>query len=191
MLKAKIRPAQQPRPKSRRAFSLIEAAIVLAIVGLVIGGIWVAASKVGRERQVSALMSGFSQLYSKMQKLRPLAGNEDVTPAMGLAPANWAPFSSPTDVGFITPDNVRVEARFIAGDIEMTFRWVAAGNHDMCARLGQRIATSLPNVLKDISISVSDDDYFLTPTEAQDFSTMLNRCNHFDVYMQLNLTFSS
>lgn len=36
-----------------RAFSLIESAIVLAVVGLVIGGIWVAASAVNRERTLN------------------------------------------------------------------------------------------------------------------------------------------
>ncbi len=37
---------KQQRGRAQRAFNLIEAAIVLGVVGLVIGGIWVAAAKV-------------------------------------------------------------------------------------------------------------------------------------------------
>lgn len=41
------------RPRSKRGFNLIEAAIVLGVVGLVIGGLWVAAAKVRENMFVS------------------------------------------------------------------------------------------------------------------------------------------
>jgi len=56
------------KPKSLQAFSLIEAAIVLAIVGLVIGGIWAAASMVSTSRRSEELKTVMHQL---MEEIRP------------------------------------------------------------------------------------------------------------------------
>lgn len=39
-------------PRTRRGFNLVEAAIVLGVVGLVIGGIWVAAASVTRNMRI-------------------------------------------------------------------------------------------------------------------------------------------
>jgi type II secretory pathway pseudopilin PulG len=45
---------QKPTNASfKKAFSLIEAAIVLGIIGLVIGGIWIAAASVQENNRVS------------------------------------------------------------------------------------------------------------------------------------------
>jgi len=52
-----------------RGFSLIEAAIVLGIVGLVIGGIWVAASKVNQERQLDQIVRTISHMQEKLSLL--------------------------------------------------------------------------------------------------------------------------
>lgn len=54
--------------KRQRAFSLIEAAIVLAIIGLVIGGIWVAASSVRDKMYVTKFVTGFNKIIINAQK---------------------------------------------------------------------------------------------------------------------------
>lgn len=51
-----------------RAFSLIETAIVLAVVGLVIGGIWVAAAAVHYRYQESRLIQGFLSYKSNVEQ---------------------------------------------------------------------------------------------------------------------------
>lgn len=56
-----------------KAFSLIEAAIVLAVVGLVIGGIWVAAVTVRHNFRVSELSAYVLQASAKFQQTIPLA----------------------------------------------------------------------------------------------------------------------
>jgi hypothetical protein len=42
--------------RRKRGFNLIEAAIVLGVVGLVIGGIWVAASSVSRTMGINQIV---------------------------------------------------------------------------------------------------------------------------------------
>lgn len=53
----------------KKAFSLIEAAIVLGIIGLVIGGIWVAASAVSDGLKMSKLKEQTLTLYHKAAPL--------------------------------------------------------------------------------------------------------------------------
>jgi len=55
------------RLKTARAFSLIEAAIVLGVVGLVIGGLWIAAASVNENRRMQELLTGSAQIIANMQ----------------------------------------------------------------------------------------------------------------------------
>lgn len=56
------------RQTKRRGFNLIESAIVLGVVGLVIGGIWVAASAVKHRRYEQKFLEGFLVLKDKAPK---------------------------------------------------------------------------------------------------------------------------
>lgn len=53
----------------RNGFSLIEAAIVLGIVGLVIGGIWVAASTISFKMNMNRTVTAVGQTYENMKRL--------------------------------------------------------------------------------------------------------------------------
>jgi hypothetical protein len=53
----------------RRGFNLIEAAIVLGLVGLVVGGIWVAASAVYENYKVNKTVEGVSTIARNVQNL--------------------------------------------------------------------------------------------------------------------------
>lgn len=83
--------------KSQRGFSLIEAAIVLAIVGLVIGGIWVAAAAVMDKLKLNDAIKGINFTVSKTQNLFTLQaaaaiGSNMITSTLGDAgglPADW------------------------------------------------------------------------------------------------------
>lgn len=55
-----------------RGFSLIEAAIVLGVVGLVIGGIWVAAASVSAQHRASVLAGDISKIVANTRSLIPL-----------------------------------------------------------------------------------------------------------------------
>lgn len=53
----------------RRGFNLVEAAIVLGVIGLVIGGIWTAASAVQRNMKLNELVTLISTINSNLQSL--------------------------------------------------------------------------------------------------------------------------
>lgn len=58
-----------PRPlRQRQGFSLIEAAIVLALVGVVIGGIWAAASTVSESHRISDTLEGIASLLGNLRQ---------------------------------------------------------------------------------------------------------------------------
>lgn len=57
-----------PRTTKRRGFNLVEAAIVLGVVGLVIGGIWVAASAVNSNFALSGTQTDIVSIISNVQK---------------------------------------------------------------------------------------------------------------------------
>lgn len=53
-------------------FSLIEAAIVLAIIGIVLGGIWVASSALMERHKVARMQEAITQIITGLQKTYPL-----------------------------------------------------------------------------------------------------------------------
>jgi hypothetical protein len=53
----------------RRGFNLIDAAIVLALVGLVVGGIWVAAAHFSEEYKVNKTVQDLELIVKKIQNL--------------------------------------------------------------------------------------------------------------------------
>jgi hypothetical protein len=73
----------------RRGFNLIEAAIVLGVVGLVIGGIWVAATAVNSNWQNSRTQQQIVQIVANSRSLfnRQSLPNADVTSALIAAGA--------------------------------------------------------------------------------------------------------
>ncbi len=68
---------------ARRGFNLVEAAIVLGVIGLVIGGIWVAASEVTKNRTVSKLSEATLQYITNS---RNIMSGQQPTPS---AVSNW------------------------------------------------------------------------------------------------------
>lgn len=83
-------------PSAHRGFSLIEAAIVLGVVGLIIGGIWVAASTVQENLRVKRTVEGVLHIASRGQESIPISIGvtawTDITSSalnMGMIPNDW------------------------------------------------------------------------------------------------------
>jgi len=89
---------QQRDRAQKRGFSLIEAAIVLGVVGLVVGGIWVAAKAVIDKWKAERLASGIITIVEGTKKLFPMqlwpndpSGNTDIASVLvsaGIPPAD-------------------------------------------------------------------------------------------------------
>jgi len=80
----------------RHAFSLIEAAIVLGIIGAVLGGLWVAASSVSSNMKVNATLTGINEMVIKINQLfynsalpASLTTINDALIATNIAPPDW------------------------------------------------------------------------------------------------------
>jgi len=82
-----------------RGFSLIEAAIVLGIISLVIGGIWTAASSVRQAQRVNEITVGIMQIATTAHKIfrysdypqsqTTITNVTDIAFASGIIPANF------------------------------------------------------------------------------------------------------
>lgn len=93
-------------PYSRRAFSLIESAIVLGVVGLVIGGIWVAAAAVSENMKVSKTVAALMTIMENTRRLNAGYTPNRIAAAAGYGVGNGPSFDDvlaaanaiPTDV---------------------------------------------------------------------------------------------
>lgn len=98
--------------RSSKGFNLIEAAIVLGVVGLVIGGIWVAAAGVRENMKVTETVNGIFSTVKNIQNAISISdsvaiGNavniNDTVLAIGAIPSNWFinwTFTTPFNGGF-------------------------------------------------------------------------------------------
>lgn len=105
-----------------KGFSLIEAAIVLGVVGLVIGGIWIAAASYGFERQKQQYFQGLLTLKVNAQRLIPR--NQPCDPGnylhytapelqAQLWPAEWTALGTLAAAGYNTTEFGRPSLQFV------------------------------------------------------------------------------
>ena len=142
-----------PRLKTRRqsrGFNLVEAAIVLGIVGLVIGSIWVTAAEINERLKIQRTIEQLSFMVECVRsKLEPWHAVSDGTTAL-------------RDLGCLPPDSVRRHyssgwkistaywprvAVSIDGDGEIYFGFFASASEGQfkpgqCDRLTQAIANA-------------------------------------------------
>ncbi len=87
--------SKRKNAKARRGFNLIEAAIVLGVVGLIIGGIWVAAAAVQSNMKKSDASRGLIQIVQNVRNLyygQSPTATADITTQLinaGALPANF------------------------------------------------------------------------------------------------------
>jgi len=133
--------------RPRHAFSLIEAAIVLGIIGLVVGGIWAATNAV---RQRSSLNQLFTDIETTNSKLWNLYKGFDFPTSTynlsslflnaGLVPSNWQydPLGR-----FITPEGI-----YITPVIEVANQpklYINGMSEAVCYNLFKKYPFAIPN----------------------------------------------
>lgn len=141
---------------NKRAFSLIEAAIVLAIVGLVIGGLWAAAASVQRERRLNKIAE---QVPLIIENLRRLYAGHDLasTPVIvhaGSNPAIWNKIA-PTD---LAPELVTSTAEIYDSGI---FFSVLLNQMSDCRILGPRLGLILGPTASIVTTGGDDDSFHI------------------------------
>jgi len=127
----------------KRGFNLVEAAIVLGIVGLVIGGIWVAASSVN-EKHVMA--QDQAMLLQIVERSRALFKHTTIG---ALLTAQQA-----VDMGIVTPDrlsggvlvmpsggSISITPSGNGTEVGVTINWPAARSLSRCLNMGARLAS--------------------------------------------------
>ncbi len=102
----------QQRHNHKKGFSLVEAAIVLAVVGLVVAGIWVAASSVSENQKIATFEKDMLIIVRNMQHVvskrdsSALGEGENLNSlahAAKIFPDNWVNNHSDEWAGFHTP----------------------------------------------------------------------------------------
>lgn len=99
-----------PLKSPRQGFSLIEAAIILALVGLVLGGLWIARASVSQQRVSSVMAGEVMQIITKFKKLHSGQSTPiqswtvwpSTLQAAGMIPPTWKLSAS----RFWTPENI-------------------------------------------------------------------------------------
>ena len=188
---------QNKQPNNHSGFNLIESAIVLGIVGLVIGGIWVAASQISYKMRTKETYEGVSSALQKMKELFPpdlarkLDSSVDLSPlSTQLFPQSWQhgtsyifirhPLSKTnwSNIGFAT------DSRNINGKIT-TLKGIAIYELEKkaCVNLGMLFA---PRVGKDIwKIRISSTSILTPPTLNQLETTCRNTGETLVVFIDL------
>lgn len=96
-----------PAARKKRGFNLIEAAVVLLVVGLVIGGIWYAAASVQQSQRINNTAAGIIQIAQGARRLfshndYPIVASTNVDVSATAAAGGLLPSDFKFLSGFIT-----------------------------------------------------------------------------------------
>lgn len=163
------------KTKFTQAFSLIETAIVLGVIGLIIGGIWVAAASVSRAHRANEITNTMSLIYNNIKNLhaqnRPSASYFPQEQLM----ASLAPGYKTVDGGI--GYGVEVGPYSIFPNIYPTFMWLTlqwnGGANAECSYLAN-VLTARFRYLSPTGddLAQSANNWFIQGEGDQDFSTM-------------------
>lgn len=161
------------RMRSEQGFNLIEAAIVLGIVGLIVGGIWAAASSAynnmrlqGATSQILVVAQNARNMFSNNPSDTEALTNEQSI-SLGLVPTNMVTNVSGSNV-IRSPWGSQVDVTRGSGD-----RFITIVYNDLpqasCTGLLTRLAgTGSNSGIRTISGGAAGNVYVADPTVAQD-----------------------
>jgi type II secretory pathway pseudopilin PulG len=129
--------------RDQRGFNLIEAAIVLGIVGLVVGGIFAAASATYDNLKAQDTSKGIVQIVQNLKSVysnNPAAAvvNDDSLATAGIIPKDWNPVN--TIAGARNPYGGTVA---IAGPVNAVVITLTGFSQAQCGQFISRLSSSL------------------------------------------------
>lgn len=170
------------RRENRRGLSLIETAIVLGVVGLVIGGIWVAAAAVQEnfrqsraQRDVLAIVSNLRQLFSQTNvpfNVTVYASNTNTALNSSVFPADAI-----SGTATINPWGLRYSVQ-VAGEgsasqsVPTAAIFVFVPDAAVCSQLGQRLYAAIRNNQGALVDIVSDGSFGLASPDPAETITL-------------------
>jgi len=138
------------RHNQKKGFNLIEAAVVLAVVGAVIGGIWVAAAKINDSFKWSQTEKGwiyYMNLTAKYFNQTTWAGQ----PQTDIEPF-WLNFPLPAGWSIEGTNPVDPYGFPLSGQVQTDGTYVAVGyfyqNHTQCAKIQRMILRKINPIYK-------------------------------------------
>lgn len=179
-------------PRNRKGFSLVEAAIVLGVVGLVIGGIWVAAATIRENRKIDDAVSGVHVISENIRHLYkglpPNSAGEDLSGQVGwdmgvFKGANGFTFNGTT---VEDPFGNRVVAGFTpaATGSLINAGFVALGKDSRCIKITARVTAAFRDTsqlamvyIQNSSQNVNTFPYIPTAAECNGGNPALERWN--------------
>jgi len=194
------------KPLRTRAFSLIEAAIVLGIIGLVIGGIWVAASTVSEKLKVTEVLQTVNTAVMRVHELYPSnRANEFAVPsastamAMGLFPTSW--YNAGTDktnhpylaipAGSMISGSIFFSgfSTYCSGDectytVNLTMYGVPK---KPCIAIASDLASRIPATYSQVTVSASSTNDFTQPTNLQAITAACNNSSNNNIILYFTL----
>lgn len=185
-----MRPADTALFNARtcRAFSLIEAAIVLGVVGVVIGGIWAAASAVNESLKINRMTNDIIESISKIQLAFSIKDAEEIIAtepvpeipvmtavrALELLPKDWIWLNS---YRVVTPFGGRVYLYFVNTATTRAALRLSDINRSHCIKLVSKLSTMAAQASPSNSTSWSRTSIGVIEVRDSDFITTLSTRN--------------
>jgi len=190
--------------RDQRGFSLIEVAIVLGVIGVVLGGIWIAAgalrNRTRTQETVTVMNQAIESLYQQLTpaQVSQIAGSSSflhsfLTPAvmvkMGIFPQNWydaacgdlrSPFGT-SDGGCMSPNVL-----LFGSNGPMTYMGLSGTGITLefvldnlsvtaCSELANNMLKQMPNRV--YSVAIGDDTPVTDPSGYPTVQSVISSCS--------------
>ena len=151
----------EPQTQKNHGFSLTEAAIVLAVAGLVIGGIWIAAAAVSRNHQINQTQTGILKIVQHIAQegqnnplftpLNYLIYNGD-----SIRPAGWNSATEPPleNSSFSAQSSSPISSSIVNARYYFVLSLTST---DACIRLGKAFEGLIGSTFADVKIVDVDE----------------------------------
>jgi len=152
--------------RTEKGFSLIEAAIVLGIIGLVIGGIWVAATAVRNNQRNAKVITDIAYILEKSTTLAKTMSSTESIDAL----------SNPDPLQLILPPDYKVAGGGITGEtgaVELSLYYdtlhirLHGLSVETCAQLGPRLSKAFEKQFDSLPTGGGSGGSVATPADAR------------------------
>ncbi len=141
------------RMLARHGFNLVEAAIVLGVVGLVIGGVWVAASAITTNRQINDAISGVLLTH---QRLSTFKGPGSALDTFSFPKSAWPSIMAETFISAgSSPTSPWGKSMVIGTNGQFSQIYFEDMPISICATLGPKLASATKTYSRSVGYAIN------------------------------------